>query len=574
MAYENPNLQVTVVDRDASRIAAWKSAHLPLYEPGLHEILRIARDGSKAISFTNSPDPIAPTSAASASSASSECDCSHAPEEIHVKARQPNLFFSTEISRCISEADIILIAVNTPTKTRGIGAGRATDTTALEAVTREIALHAQPGAILVEKSTVPCRTADLIRATVQIHRPGMHFEVLSCPEFLSAGTAISDLLKPSRVLIGSEPTPSGRRAAAALASVYSWVPSSAIISTNVYSSELAKLVANAMLAQRISSINSISAICEKVGADVDELSAAVGADSRIGAKYLKAGVGFGGSCFGKDIRSLVYLAEGLGLHEVAEYWQQVLALNTYQMTRFARRIVQRLNGSLVGKKIAVLGYAFKKGTDDTRESPALETIKVLLEDGPRRISVFDPFCEPAVVREEIGRLVGGEVLRENGGCVEVLGDGYEACSGAAAVVVMTDCDEFTNSSFPRENRQPQPKVPTSTDLRPPPFSRAELTEGELLAVGLGLGRIAHERYVAEPICAKGCTKCTEGSGSDAVREGTSTRGKGEKLDWARIAYHLEMPKWVFDGRGVLDGRVMEGLGCRVEGVGRVGWGGL
>ena len=396
---------------------------------------------------------------------------------------------------------------------------------------------------------------------MKIHRPTVHFEILSNPEFLSAGTAVSDLLTPSRVLIGSQQTSEGIRAAEALKSIYSWVPSSDIISTNTYSSELAKLVANAMLAQRISSINSISAICEKVGADITELSAAVGADSRIGAQYLKAGVGFGGSCFGKDIRSLVYLAEGLGLRQVADYWQQVLAMNEWQNGRFTRRVVERLNNTLSGKKIAILGYAFKKNTSDTRESPALESIKILLEDAPKEIAVFDPFCNPTKVREEIGRLVGQEVLRANGGPVEVFASGYEACLGAHAVVIMTDCDEFRNTS-PITKSQAQ-KYPD-----PRPFQRLKPTESEILALQRHLGaEDLLQQFEEEPMCVEGCAACLEG-GKTAGEVGT------ERLDWARVAYHLEKPRWVFDGRGVLEVAEMEKLGVRVEGIGRVGWGGL
>lgn len=573
MAYQNPRLKVTVVDRNASRIAQWKSKHMPLYEPGLREILRIARDGSKAFSFINNSSQHEPSesAASSASSATSECDsqCLEHTEEVHIPARQPNLFFSTEISKSISEADIILVAVNTPTKGRGIGAGRATDVTALEAVTKEIALHARPGAILVEKSTVPCRTAEIIKDMLEIYRPNTPFTILSNPEFLSAGTAISDLMNPSRVLIGCQPTLSGERAASLLRSVYSWVPDSNILTTNTYSSELAKLVANSMLAQRISSINSISAICEQTGADIGEISRAVGLDDRIGEKYLQAGVGFGGSCFGKDIRSLIYLAEGLHLPEVADYWEQVLKMNEWQRTRFVRRVVRCLNGTLVGKKIAVLGYAFKKGTDDTRESPALESITSLLEDTPKEIAVFDPFCDPRVVREEIERLVGVDCLKENGGSVEIYSNAYEACIGSHAVIIMTDCDEFHNSTSlslkPRAKRNQDPR----------PFERLVPKESDILVLHKYLVSTTQTedpltRFVEESDCDASCAFCL------AERE-KAAQGQGvqkEKLDWAKIAYHLQKPRWVFDGRGVLDVLEMEKLGCRVESIGRVGWSGL
>ncbi|KAG9242350.1 udp-glucose 6-dehydrogenase [Calycina marina] len=482
MAYYNPHLTVTVVDRDQARIDRWNSENLPLYEPGLLQMLQSARDGSTEDMEHQQMATVSPQS----------------------ERRRPNLLFSTDVAKNIGAADMILIAVNTPTKKRGLGAGRATDVTALEAVTKQIAIHAKAGAILVEKSTVPCRTADLIRETLKTYRPGVHFEVLSNPEFLSAGTAISDLVSPSRVLIGSQPTTEGLRAATALERVYSWVDPCKIMHTNTYSSELAKLVANAMLAQRISSINSISAICEKTGADIHEISNAIGADARIGSKYLKAGVGFGGSCFGKDIRSLAYLAETLGLPEVAEYWQQVLKINEWQGTRFARKVVKRLNGTLSGKKITVLGYAFKPGTDDTRESPALEGIRILLDDAPAEVAIFDPFCCPTVVREEVGRLCGSEVLKCNDGSVEVYENAYEACDRSHAIIIMTDCDEFRQSA----------------------------------------------------------------------KAGYEVSNLENRLDWPKIVYNLEKPRWVFDGRGIVDLDVMEKVGVRVEGIGRVGWGGL
>ena len=369
-------------------------------------------------------------------------------------------------------------------------------------------------------------------------RPDLPFEVISNPEFLSAGTAISDLVSPSRVLIGSQQTTNGRLAAAALERVYSWVHPSKVMHTNTYSSELAKLVANAMLAQRISSINSISAICEKTGADINEISNAVGADSRIGAQYLKAGIGFGGSCFGKDIRSLVYLAETLGLPEVAEYWQQVLSINDWQVSRFARKVVQKMNGTLVGKKIAVLGYAFKKGTDDTRESPALNGIRILLEDTPREVAIYDPFCDPCLVRKEIESHCGSEVLKQNGGPVEVYGNAYEACAQSHAVIVMTDCDEFSNRAV-------------STFLPPLDKSRGTI------------------QAMKEPGCGDNCLECR-------VEKEKATKefaGK-ERVDWAKVAYHLQKPRWVLDGRGILDVTEMEKLDVRVEAIGRVSWGGL
>jgi UDPglucose 6-dehydrogenase len=598
MAFQNPHINVTVVDRDPVRIKQWKTKHLPIYEPGLHEILRIARDGSKVCAFYNEAshsDSLDSMSSTSSSTSDCESQCGDHRDEIAIQARVPNLFFSTEISKTISEADIVLIAVNTPTKMRGLGAGKATDVTALEAVTREIAIHAKPGAILVEKSTVPCRTAELIQDTVRtsqhfstktnpfqlkVHRPHQSFEVLSNPEFLAAGTAINDLLSPDRVIIGSSATPAGRRAAETLASVYaSWVPRQRIVTMNTWSSELSKLVANSMLAQRISSINSISAICEKTGADIDEVAKSIGMDPRIGDKYLKAGIGFGGSCFRKDVLSLVYLAESLGLEDVAEYWTQVLTVNEWQRNRFVRRAIRCLNGTVVGKKLTILGYAFKKDTNDTRESPALECIKVLLEDNPREIAVFDPCCNPTTVREEIKKLVGEDVLKVNGGPIEVYPDAYQACADSHAVLIMTECDEFKtspSSSSPKLGLKPATK---KSLVDPRPFQRLEPTESEILALHKFLASTFSvsdplQRFEEEPGCEEGCRFCVAETEMEktVVLSGKEGNGAG-KLDWARIAYHLQKPRWVFDGRGVVDAREMEGLGVRVEGVGKVGWGG-
>lgn len=409
------------------------------------------------------------------------------------------------------------------------------------------------------------------------HRPGVHFEILSNPEFLAAGTAVNDLLHPDRVLIGSSPTPSGRRAAEALAQVYAaWVPRHRIIATNVWSSELSKLVANSMLAQRISSINSVAAICERTGADVDEVAASIGCDPRIGDKFLKAGIGFGGSCFKKDILSLVYLAESLGLDEVADYWSQVVAMNEYSRNRFARRVVKCLNNTLVGKKVTVLGYAFKKNTSDTRESPAHEIIKTLLEEGPREIAVYDPCCNPVVTRDEITRLL------DNGdGRIRVYEGAYEACASSDAVLITTEFDEFRNTPASQPPLTPlttqhlkaPPKPKGAGDPRP--FARLEPTETDLLtlhkflAASSGSAASADPlgRFKPEPGCAHDCPDCAmERTG---YRPNEEYKPK-ERLDWAKIAYHMRKPRWVFDGRGVLDVKEMAKLGVRLESVGKQG----
>ena len=474
-----------------------------------------------------------------------------------------------------------------------------------------------------------------------IHRPGVHFEILSNPEFLAAGTAVNDLLYPDRVLIGSSPTRSGREAASALASVYAAsVPRERIITTNVWSSELAKLVANSMLAQRISSINSVAAVCERTGADVDEVAAAIGADPRIGDRFLKAGIGFGGSCFKKDVLSLVYLARSLGLDEVAEYWGQVNAMNEYSRDRFAARVVRCLNNTLVGKKVTVLGYAFKKNTNDTRESPALEIIRTLMVEGPREVAVFDPCCNPAMVRGEIKRLLGGcegfdadMILKEDGGPLTVYGNAYEACNAADAVLITTDFDEFKNgwakalpgcnTSISAEalsgpghlhlggqdrdqdrdqdpglgpDRTSHPGTPATARKAthdPRPFAMSAPSELELLAlhkhllnrvpaatkvVGAAAAAAAAaaasssscdddplERLCPEPACDDDCPDC------QLEHTGSTRNDKykpGERLDWAKISYHMKKPRWVFDGRGVLAVKDMEMLGFRVEGVGR------
>lgn len=439
-----------------------------------------------------------------------------------------------------------------------------------------------------------------------VHRPGVPFHILSNPEFLAAGTAVTDLLYPDRVLIGSSPTPAGRKAAAALASVYgAWVPQSRILTTNVYSSELAKLVANSMLAQRVSSINSIAAICEKTGADVDEVAAAVGVDPRIGDKFLKAGIGFGGSCFKKDVLSLVYLAQSLGLDEVAEYWRQVNAMNEYSRDRFAARVVRCLNNTLAGKKVTVLGYAFKKNTNDTRESPALEIIRTLLEEGAREVAVFDPCCNPGVVRDEIKRLLrdlGGKILKEDGGPLVVYENAYQACETADAILITTDFDEFKNSPNGSKGRagrisaegltkSPSPTSASSsassstTTTRKPgtfdprPFDSLHLSELGLLSLQKYLVKqlpltslsLTHSpqdplrRLYPEPACDADCPDCRlENSGYSPNEEYKPK----ERIDWAKISYHMKKPRWLFDGRGVVETRDMELLGFRIESVGR------
>ncbi|MES2695331.1 MAG: UDP-glucose 6-dehydrogenase [Verrucomicrobiota bacterium] len=397
IAFKAPHIEVRVVDMNATRIAAWNSDTLPIYEPGLDDVVR--------------------------------------------QTRGRNLHFSTDVAGAIRDSEIIFVAVNTPTKTYGVGAGRAADLRFIESVARTIAEHANGPKIIVEKSTIPVKTAETIKEIMAANSRGHAFEVLSNPEFLAEGTAVADLIAPDRVLIGGERTAGGQAAVEALADVYgTWVPRDRIITTNLWSSELSKLVANAFLAQRISSINSISALCEATGADVDEVANAIGKDSRIGPKFLKASVGFGGSCFQKDILNLVYLCEHFGLPQVAAYWEAVVKMNDWQKQRFSSRIVRSLFNSVAGKKIAVLGFAFKKDTNDTRESAAISVCRDLLAE-QANVIVYDPKVPADEIRLDVlGK--GNENPR-----LTVARNAYEAAAGAHAIAIVTEWDEFKTLDF-------------------------------------------------------------------------------------------------------------------------------
>uniref|UniRef100_A0A7S3GUT2 UDP-glucose 6-dehydrogenase n=1 Tax=Spumella elongata TaxID=89044 RepID=A0A7S3GUT2_9STRA len=399
-----PNIKVTVVDLAAPQIAAWNSDNLPIYEPGLKEVVE--------------------------------------------SVRGKNLFFSTNIKDAILEADIIFISVNTPTKMTGIGAGRAANIKNCELCARTIAEIATSNKIVVEKSTVPVRTADAVQR-VLASASTYKFQVLSNPEFLAEGTAIADLQAPSRVLIGGQQTPEGLAAIATLVSVYAnWVPPAQIITTNLWSSELSKLVANAYLAQRVSSINSITALCEATDADIDEISRAIGSDPRIGNKFLKASVGYGGSCFQKDILNLVYICDTFGLKEVSDYWHQVVLMNDHQKHRFANNIVRTMFNTITGKKLAILGFAFKKDTGDTRESAAAYVMKDLLEERAL-LSVYDPqvtreqmFCEfDYTLGLNEATLPGLDKM------ITTSASAMDAIQGAHAIAVMTEWDEFATLDF-------------------------------------------------------------------------------------------------------------------------------
>jgi UDPglucose 6-dehydrogenase len=344
------------------------------------------------------------------------------------------------VKGALKSADIIFVCVGTPTKTHGVGAGRAADLTYVESAARMIAEVAEGAKIIVEKSTIPVRTASAMLTILRSNSKNGTFQVLSNPEFLAEGTAVADLENPDRILIGGEQTPEGLAAVEKVAAIYArWIPRDKILTTNLWSSELSKLVANAFLAQRISSINSISALCEATGADVDEVARAIGCDTRIGPKFLKASVGFGGSCFQKDILNLAYLCEHFGLPEVAAFWESVVKINDWQKHRFSARIVRDLFSTVTGKQIAVLGFAFKKDTNDTRETAAIAVCRDLLQEGAR-VVVFDPRVPEDQIRSEV---LGSETNAN----FAVVKSAPEACQGAHAVAVLTEWDEFKTLDF-------------------------------------------------------------------------------------------------------------------------------
>ena len=400
IAQKCPHIKVTVVDLNEERIKRWNDAdveNIPIYEPGLSAIVG--------------------------------------------EARGRNLFFSTAVDQAIEEAQLIFISVNTPTKTYGSGKGMAADLKYIELCARQIARVSKTDKIVVEKSTLPVRTAEAIKNILDNTGNGVQFQILSNPEFLAEGTAVQDLLSPDRVLIGGNTTVEGKEAIESLVEVYAnWVSRERILTTNVWSSELSKLTANAFLAQRVSSVNAMSELCEKTGADVTEVTRAIGMDSRIGSKFLKASVGFGGSCFQKDILNLVYISKSFGLHEVADYWEQVIIMNDHQKRRFSKNIVSTLYNTVADKKIAFLGWAFKKDTNDTRESAAIYVADDLINE-QARIAVYDPKVSHKQILSDLN-YIETRSSEQNEKHILSYANVYEVCENAHAIAILTEWDEF------------------------------------------------------------------------------------------------------------------------------------
>lgn len=395
IAYKCPQYKVTVVDINHSKIDHWNSADLPIFEPGLDDVVKAARGR--------------------------------------------NLFFSTNIEDSIKAADIIFVSVNTPTKTFGLGAGMAADLQYWERTARKILECSESSKIIVEKSTLPVKTALAMERILTTNHNSIRFDVLSNPEFLAEGTAIEDLLNPDRVLIGSRLDESGLKAQQELVSIYAnWVASEKIITADIWSSELSKLVSNAYLAQRISSINAISALCEKTDADVNNVARAVGMDSRIGARFLNASVGFGGSCFKKDILNLVYLCRFYGLEEVADYWESVVKINDYQKEQFVYKMLTAMFNTLAEKRICLFGFAFKANTGDTRESPGIYIAQRLLEEKARLV-----ICDPKALENARMDMQGME------GSIEFVEDPYEAAKNSHAIAIITEWELYKNLDYER-----------------------------------------------------------------------------------------------------------------------------
>lgn len=402
IAQKNPNIKINVVDINEARIKDWNSedlSKLPIYEPGLDKVIS--------------------------------------------ETRGRNLFFSTDVDEAIIESEMIFISVNTPTKTYGLGKGMASDLKYVELCARNIARVSKTDKIVVEKSTLPVKTAETLKNIFDNIGGNVNFDILSNPEFLAEGTAMRDLEVPDRVLIGGEQTVQGKKAIESLKKIYSsWVPNQNIITTNLWSSELSKLTANAFLAQRISSINSLSELCEKTGANIDEVAKAIGMDSRIGPKFLKSSVGFGGSCFQKDILNLVYISRSLGLEKVADYWEQVIIINNHQKDRFAKNIINTLYKNISNKKIGFFGWAFKKDTNDTRESAAIYVANSLIEE-EANISVYDPKVQKNQIMSDLNKLNPSNE-KKYADKLDYNSDPYIVAKNSHAIAILTEWDEFQN----------------------------------------------------------------------------------------------------------------------------------
>lgn len=522
---------------DAERINAWNSQKLPVVEPGLFDLVSIARDET--------------------------------PE------REPNLLFSTVVGDAIRDADVVFVAVNTHTKANGIGAGKATDLSQLEHAIRNVARYTEYDAIVVQKSTVPCGTGATLQEILRANaNPGVNLELLSNPEFLAEGTAVSNLLHPDRIVIGHFDTDTGSMAAKMLADLYAvWVPRDRIITMNTCSAELSKLAANALLAQRISSINALSAICDSTDADIKAVSYACGLDTRIGPAMLNSSVGFGGSCFKKDIMNLSYISMRLNLPEVAAYWEAIVTMNEHQQRRFVIGILNEMQNNLSGKRVAILGFAYKANTSDTRESPAVFVVKSLLAENAV-ITIYDPWVRD----EQIYRDMNVEGPSED---LQVCSSPYWACKEAHAVIILTEWKMFSN-------------MPSLT--RPPRFTN-DNAQKQLRSAGSLQTQISYpsratrmkdlnfqKRYCSECIDALPQTLDTVIRTDDQGIAVNSLQGDGlagiepkmtphcschvpERLDWSRVATLMERPMYVFDGRNIVDPYKLTLLGFRVSSIG-------
>lgn len=546
IANKCPEINVDVVDLNAKRIASWKSSHLPIYEPGLQDITVPARDGVPG-------------------------------------QREPNLFFTTEVKKSIAKADLIFLCVATPTKYTGMGAGRAADLVYVESATRMIAEASENDKIVVEKSTVPCKTAESIREILStVGRPGVNFDILSNPEFLAEGTAIQNLLNPDRLLIGSLTSDRGLRAAASLVDVYAqWVPRDRIVTMHLWSAEMAKLAANALLAQRISSINALSAVCEATGADIDEVAYAVGLDKRIGPKMLKSSVGFGGSCFRKDVLNLVYIAESLHLPEVAAYWEAVVDMNEYQKQRFCKRIVKCLYHTLTNKRVALLGFAYKKDTGDTRESASIALVNSLVAE-KADVRIYDPKVEEDEIWMELKWTAPDfEEVKKR---VTICSSAYEACEESHAAIIATEWDEFSNKHADVHIRDVNglavigrsPSYYSTGGGKQWANGTLEETPSKQTNGATPTKQINGEHFKGrqslyeDHITNGGFQEEKTPTPAPALNTPKQHANDRPRMDWAHVAKIMKRPMFVFDGRNVVDAPKLEKLGFRVESIGKPG----